>query len=113
MKPLNIGRRRAHCHSCEKRKKQVKFEARMDQQTFNIFIFILTFIPFALSQGDAPYGLCGTLPGDSFTFIEDAEKPFCFKFKNAKTSQPDSTYLYYYFGTRVDTYTLVSLQGCM
>ena len=84
----------------------------MDQLISSIFIFLSTLISFSLSQGDDPYGFCGTQPTDTFTFIEDAEKPFCFKFKNAVSSHPNN-YLYYYFGTRVDTYTLVSLQGCM
>ena len=77
----------------------------------NIIISLSVLISIVISQSSEIYGLCGTSPNDKFTFIDDAENPFCFKFKNALTSDP--WYQYYYFGTRVDTYTLVTLQGCM
>ena len=58
------------------------------------------------------YGWCGTRPTDTFTFLEDAERPFCLKFKNAVTEDGDPHIVYYYFGTRVDRYTYVTLQHC-
>lgn len=80
----------------------------------NILIFISSFISFVLSQSqNGTFGQCGTLPGDKFTHLDDAERPFCFKFKNAITPSGDPWVMYYYFGSRVDKYTLVQLQGCM
>lgn len=59
---------------------------------------------------DDNIGTCGTQPGWTYQFLDDAESPFCFKFTNAATGSEPYTY-FYYFGTRVDTYTLVQLQG--
>jgi len=58
---------------------------------------------------DGPYGSCGTKSDDLFTFLDDAERPFCLKFSNAN-SDSDTPYYYYYFGTRVDMFTLVTLK---
>ena len=73
-----------------------------------------------VASGDDPYGYCGTSASDTFTFLDDAEIPFCFKFKNGKVSDPGTIYqegakdtFYYYMGVRVDKYTLIQIQGCM
>eukprot|EP00483_Globobulimina_turgida_P005123 UN05133 len=59
------------------------------------------------------YGWCGTQSGDTFRYLDDGLRPFCFKFKNAATG-PGGPYpytTYFYFGTRVDLYTLVTVSG--
>eukprot|EP00483_Globobulimina_turgida_P001596 UN01598 len=56
------------------------------------------------------YGYCGTQLADTFTFLDDGKRPFCFKFKNAATGSAPYTN-FYYFGTRVDLYTLVTISG--
>lgn len=78
-----------------------------------LFLGFITLTQCQISgtPGDGLYGWCGTKPDDTFTFLDDAERPFCFKFMGAN-SDSDTPYYYYYFGTRVDVYTLVTLQAC-
>eukprot|EP01083_Nonionella_stella_P197937 727253_1 len=61
-------------------------------------------------QEEVIYGHCGTQFTDEFVFLDDGKRPFCFKFKNAATGGEPYT-SFYYFGTRVDIYTLVTVSG--
>merc|ERR1711971_411233 len=75
----------------------------------------LIFIARVQSQ-DAVGGSCGLLDTDTFTFLDMAKKPFCFKFNNYKadtTDLPDDPVInstFFYFGTQVDQYSLIQLK---
>ena len=79
-----------------------------------IFFISCIYLYYIVSaEEEVLYGLCGTDPDDTFTYGDDAENPFCFKFKHAYTGEDNDWLLFYYFGTRVDEYTYVALHGCM
>lgn len=72
---------------------------------------MLPMLSLAAIEDAESFGWCGTSPLDSFAFLDDSEMPFCFKFNNAAIAQDPPYPVFFYFGTRVDIFELVSLQG--